>query len=188
MGRSGGGGVVLGAPVAEPALPRFAKLTAVLPAPALHPAPRRETLRFTFHGQHISRATARLGAPVLPPPHTLPNTPLHRNESPGGSDHLRQSLVFSIGLLIHITRRASASATACARDWKLTTLLRGSAGLIADRTLKELMEQPLQQRSQNRRRRIGPHTHKQAVSLFVRAPRCYLSRCAPIENRGTRPA
>ena len=98
--KGGGGGVVLGAPVAEPALPRFAKLTAVLPAPALHPAPRHETLRFTFHGQHIFRATAHPGAPLLPPPHALPHTPLHRNESPGGSDHLRQSLVFSIGLLV----------------------------------------------------------------------------------------
>ena len=27
----------------------------VLPAPALHPAPRHETLRFTFHGQQHSR-------------------------------------------------------------------------------------------------------------------------------------
>ena len=97
----GGGGSSAGDPGGRTcATPLRSKLTAVLPAPALHPAPRHETLRFTFHGQHISRATARLVAPSLPPPRALPHIPLHRNESPRGPDHLRQSLVLSIGLLI----------------------------------------------------------------------------------------
>ena len=53
-----------------------------------------------------------------------------------------------------IWRRLSASETACRLDWKHVSLLRGSAGLSAELTLKELMEVPDQHLSENRCLRI----------------------------------